>query len=219
MSSSLDTASASDTESRTKPRLRGRRRILTVAGVLLALVGGVIAEGGAASAQSPTGYCTQTCNNPPFGVTHAAWNQALEAADFWANHSIDFNQVVRSGWSSYYRLDRGHGGWPDQFWGRNWYGYYEPSQGRDQFVYYGGTYNDYNGLVTGFEHHRGVSGNNAWQSSASSGNAPYVEYDVDYYNTPGSSRNSPARIVRNPRSGNTYVSYDHYSSFYFLGRF
>ncbi|MFJ8026794.1 hypothetical protein [Streptomyces sp. NPDC096311] len=48
--------------------------------------------------------------------------------------------------------------------------------------------------------------------------SPYVEYDIDYYNAPGSSRNS-RRLIRNPNTGNAFVTYDHYQSFYYLGRF
>ncbi|MFM9596617.1 hypothetical protein DF268_02315 [Streptomyces sp. V2] len=52
---------APDAERRTnKSRLRGRRRVLTVAKVLLALLGGVIAGTSPAFAQTPPGSCTHT---------------------------------------------------------------------------------------------------------------------------------------------------------------
>ncbi|GAA2518705.1 ribonuclease domain-containing protein [Streptomyces longisporus] len=221
MSSSLDTASASDAERRTKrPRLRGRRRILTVASVVLALMGGVIAEAGTASAQPPAAQCPAACYaGPPAGVQQVDWDDANIAATWWANNNIDFSRVVRSGWSRYYRIDGAQGhGWPDAFWGRNWYGFYEPGVGRDQFIYYGGTFNDNAGVITRAEINHGVSSNDAWQSSQVHGNSPYVEYDIDYYGSAGASRNA-RRLVRNTRSGNVYATFDHYNSFYYLGRF
>jgi hypothetical protein len=200
-------------------RLGAGRRILTVLSVLLALVGGAVAESGTAFAQTPSGSCTHTCNNPPGGVTQANWNEALEAADFWANHTIDFNAVNWSGGRSYYHLDNVAGrGWPGQNTGNQWFGYWEPYLHHTEFVYYGGRYNDYNGLLAYHEQNTlGVSSSQAF-STGNGRTAPYVEYDMDYYSAARSSRNA-RRIVRNPNTGNTYVTYDHYQSFYYLGRY
>ncbi|GAA3796757.1 hypothetical protein GCM10022403_033340 [Streptomyces coacervatus] len=222
MSSSLDTASASDAERRTKrPRLRGRRRILTVASIALALLGGSVAESGAAFAQPPSAQCPAACYaGAPAGVQQVDWDDANEAATWWANNNVDFNAAsVRSGWSWYHRIDaHPGGGWPDSFWGQNWYAFYEPGIGRDQFIYYGGTFHDRAGLVTQAERNHGVSSNDAWQSSAVNGNSPYVEYDIDYYGSANDPRNA-RRLVRNTRTGNVYATFDHYQTFYYLGHF
>ena len=218
MSSTLAPASTPTAERHPKRRLRGHRRALTVASVLLALVGGVVTDAGTAFAQPPApGACTQTCNNPPAGVSSADWNDALEAADFWANHSIDFNQVDWYSARSYYHLDQWNGhGWPAQSFGNQWFGYWHPGLGT-RFVYYGGTYNDWDGSVSAIEHARGVSNSQAYSTSGRT-TAPYVEYDIDYYNAPRSSRNA-RRLVRNPNTRDVYVTYDHYQSFYYLGQF
>ncbi|MFK0113012.1 hypothetical protein [Streptomyces sp. NPDC091217] len=206
-----------------KPRLRGHRRALTVASMLLALVGGAIADSGAASAQTvPTlpGSCTQTCNRPPSGVNQADWDDALDAADFWANHEINVFAVVRYRLNSYYRLDFDRSrGWPGARQGNQWLGFWNGAANRDQFVYYGGTFNDYQGLVTTIEQARGVSASRAYQTSRQR-TAPYVEYDISYWNQPwGVPNRGSWRLVRNPNSGNVYVTFDHYTSFYYLGHF
>lgn len=224
MSSTLVEASAPDAERRKTPRLRGRRRILTVASLLLALVGGAVAESGTALAQTPPGTCTQTCHHPPAGVSQAEWDGALEAASFWANHYIDFNAVVRyrSGWriNSYYRLDpwASHG-WPPARFGNQWFGYRDTHTHRDQFLYYGGTFNDNQGLVSAIEQARGIRADRAF-SSDNRRTAPYVEYDLDYWDQPwGVPNRGIRRLVRNPNSGNVYVTFNHYTSFYYLGHF
>ncbi|WP_416979606.1 ribonuclease domain-containing protein [Streptomyces sp. T028] len=224
MSSTLVEASAPDAERRKTPRLRGRRRILTVASVLLALVGGAVAESGTALASTPPGTCTQTCNNPPGGVSRAEWNGVLQAASFWANHYIDFNAVVgyRSGlrFHNYYRLDTwaGHG-WPHAGFGRQWYAYWDNRTRRNQFLYYGGTFNDRSGLISTIEQARGVPASRAFSTDRRR-TAPYVEYDVDYWDHPwGTPDRGARRFVRNPNSGNVYYTNDHYRSFYYVGRF
>lgn len=220
MSSALASASAPDVERRKTPQMRARRRVLAVASMLLALTGGVIASTGTASAQTPPGACTHTCNNPPGGISAADWNAALQAADFWANHYIDFNGAVWYRFWEYRRLEHwaGHG-WPGQATGQRWYGYFDNNQNA-QFIYYGGTFNDYNGDVAAFEQNSPLT--HASPSQAfSTGNgrtAPYVEYDMDSYNAPGTQRNA-RRIIRNTITGNTFVTYDHYKTFAYLGRF
>ncbi|MGW1783671.1 hypothetical protein ACWCQQ_31760 [Streptomyces sp. NPDC002143] len=185
--------------------------------MLLALVGGAIADSGTAIAAPPSGSCTQTCNNPPGGATVGDWNAALQAADFWANHSIDFNQVDYYNARSYYHLDFWNGrGWPSQSFGNQWFGYWEPGHGT-QFVYYGGRYNDWGGDISLIETYHGGTSTTAF-SSGNGRTAPYVEYDIDYYAAPGTARNA-RRIIRNPNTRNVYVTFDHYQSFFYLGRF
>ncbi|MDW8805804.1 ribonuclease domain-containing protein [Streptomyces scabiei] len=216
MLSSRTPASEPSTDHRTKPRLRGRRKTLTVASVLLALMGGVVAGSGTAVAQPVPGACTQTCNAPYPGTTRQEWNAAVEAADFWANHSIDFNQVDWSNARSYYHLDDWAGrGWPAASFGNQWFGYWHPGQGT-RFVYYGGTYHDWDGALAGLEQFEGESSRNAF-SSGNGRTSPYVEYDIDYYGSARSSRNA-RRIVRNSRTGRVYVTFDHYRSFTYMGR-
>ncbi|MFE3856035.1 hypothetical protein ACFXPN_33510 [Streptomyces griseorubiginosus] len=207
-------------ERRPRPRLRGHRRILAVVGMLLALVGGVFADSGTAFAQPPSGSCTHTCNNPPGGVSRADWNSALEAADFWANHVIDFHAVSYASGRSYYRLDQWAGrGWPGQRTGNQWFGYWEPSIQRTEFVYYGGVYNDYNGDLAYHEQNQfHVPASRAF-STGNGRTAPYVEYDVDYHAAPNNAGRGLRRIIRNPNTGNTYVTYDHYQTFYYLGHY
>lgn len=225
MSSNLVPASASDAERRTKPGLRGRRRILTVVSLLLALVSGVIADSGAAFAQPPTAPCPcNSAQNPsPQGVTQGDWNDAREAADFWANHEIDFFAVNWSNARSYYVLEPNVGhGWPGQNHGRQWFGYWEPAVHRTQFIYYGGTYNDYNGVVTQMERNRGVAANRAYSTFTNrigfTHMSSYVEYDLDYYGAARSGRNA-RRIVRNFITGDVYATFDHYVTFHYLGHF
>ncbi|WP_327743356.1 hypothetical protein OHO28_08380 [Streptomyces europaeiscabiei] len=223
MPPSLAPAPAPDAERRTdKPRLRGRRRVLTVISVLLALLGGVIAGSGPAFAQTPPGSCTHTCNNPPGGVSQADWNHALQAADFWANSNINLHQTLWSGARSYYELDHTPGrGWPGAALGNNWYGY-QTAHG-NQFIYYGGTYNDWNGTLSWYEQNTfHVSAARAFTTYTDrfgvTHTAPYVEYDTDSYTAARTSRNA-WRIVRNVDTGHTFVTYDHYASFYYLGQY
>lgn len=218
MSVTLAQAPASDVERRKKPRLRGRR-VLTIASMLLALAGGgVIADAGTALAQPPSGACTHTCNNPPAGVSVQEWNAALEAADFWANHTPDWHTLNYYRLRSYIHLDNVAGrGWPGQGSGNRWFGYWEPSIQRTQFIYYGGVYNDWNGLLSNYEHQLGRSGSQAY-SSGNGRTAPYVEYDIDYYGAPNTQRNA-RRIVRNPLTGDTFATFDHYQSFEYMGRY
>ncbi|NNN33788.1 hypothetical protein HLK59_26170 [Streptomyces sp. S3(2020)] len=198
-----------------KPRRRGRRQALTVASVLLAVLGGVVAGSGTASAQTVPGACSALCNQRPSWVAEADWDAGVEAANWWANNNIDQTQVVWSGIRSYYRITSSHFGWPGQRQGGHWFGFREGSH--DQFVYYGGVYNDWNGMISNIEHARGVSGSRAY-SSAGHTTAPYVEYDISYYGQPNSQRNA-LRLVRNPNSGNVYLTTDHYQTFTFLGHF
>ncbi|WP_035841536.1 hypothetical protein [Kitasatospora azatica] len=225
MSSALSLASASDADHRAKPRLKGRHRVLTVASVLLALVGGTVAEAGTAIAQPPSGACTQTCNNPPAGVSPWDWDAALEAADFWANHRIDwgshtYNQGNTYAWLTYQQ----NAGWPGEATGDRWLGYYEPAEPNHpiQFIYYGGRFNDWDNNLSAFEQHRGVSPLQAYGTYRDSwGNthySPYVEYDMDYYPNAQVPRNA-RRIVRNTNNGDTFATFDHYQSWNYLGRY
>ncbi|MET8980067.1 hypothetical protein ABZX85_31130 [Streptomyces sp. NPDC004539] len=222
--SSSATMSAPDTERDKTPRIRGRRRAMIVASVLLALTGGVAAGSGTAFAQTPPGHCNAICNQSPpggTGVSQAAWNAAVQAADFWANHYIDHTTVVRTSLrNSYYVLDQHAGaGWPGQAGGGQWYAYWDERSHNNQFVYYGGRYNDYNGLVSTIEQARGVPASRAF-STQGRNTAPYVEYDMDSYNQPNPAGGRDSwRLVRNPNSGNVYVTFDHYQSFDYLGRF
>ncbi|WP_329218411.1 hypothetical protein OG352_19085 [Streptomyces sp. NBC_01485] len=224
MSSSLTTESAesadsaTDAERPTKRRLRGRRRAVTFAGVLLALAGIMATDSGTAVAAAPPGACTQWCNNPPPNVSVQNWNWAVEAADFWANHWADTTTTSWYGGRTYYRLDQwaGHG-WPGQTFGNRWYAYWDSRLHRDQYVYYGGVYNDYNGLLSNFEQVRGVSSSRAYSTNGRT-TAPYVEYDIAYYNAPNTGRDA-MRIIRNPNSGNVYATFDHYQSFDYLGHY
>ncbi|WP_216587962.1 hypothetical protein [Streptomyces brasiliscabiei] len=119
--------------------------------MLLALQGGVIAGTGPAFAQTPPGSCTHTFNNPPQGVSQA-WNHAPQAADFCANSNIKPHRALWSGGRSYHELDHTRGRvWSGAAHGTNWYGY-QTAHG-NQFIYYGGTYNDWNGLLSAFEYH------------------------------------------------------------------
>ncbi|MEV0227724.1 ribonuclease domain-containing protein [Streptomyces sp. NPDC050704] len=221
MSSTLAPTSATDAERPTKPRLRGRRRALTVAGLLLALVGGAIGESGTAIAQAPPGSCTQWCNNPPAGsgVSRADWNAAVEAADFWANHAIDFNQVDYSYGHSYYHLYwHPNRGWPHAGFGNQWFGYRDRYTGHTEFVYYGGTFHDRSGDLAWQEQNaQHVSASQAYSTDRTH-TSPYVEYDIDYHGSARSSRNA-RRIVRNSITGNVYVTYDHYATFMYLGHY
>lgn len=220
MSSSLAETSAPEAEQTKKPRLRGGRRILTVASVLLALVGGAVAQSDAAFAQSPPGTCN-ACTLPPVpaGVNANAWREAFQAASFWANHYIDFSQTVR-----YNLLNRvfclepwpGHG-WPGARYNGGWYGY-EDGHGHNRYIYYGGTYNDYNTEITRLEHARGISSSHAYATGPRR-SAPYVEYDVNDWAQPwGVPNRGDWRLVRNPNSGNVYVTFQHYKpgSFHYL---
>lgn len=200
-----------------KPRRRGRRQALTVASVLLAVLGGVVAGSGTASAQTLPGACSALCNQRPSWVDQDDWDAAVEAANFWANNNVDHNQVVRSGIRSYYVISGSRSGWPGQHDGGQWFAFREPGHSNNQFVYYGGVYNDWNGLISNIEHNRGVSGSRAYSTNGHS-LAPYVEYDISYYAQPNSQRNA-LRLVRNPNSGNVYLSTDHYQTFTFLGHF
>jgi hypothetical protein len=212
--SSLAEASAPDAERRTKPRLRGRRRVLTVVGMLLALVGGVVAESGTAAAQPPPGQCGAWCNNPPAGVSQAEWNEALRAASFWSNHAID----AYPNWGVGHLDDSAGRGWPGQNGGRRWFDFWNTNQHRNQYIYYGGRFNDYNGDVAFLEQRgQGVSPNRAF-STGNGRTAPYVEYDIDEYGSTGVRRNA-RRIVRNPLTGNTYATFDHYRTFAWLGKY
>lgn len=228
MSDTLAQTSVPATQRHSKPRLRGRRRLaLTAAGALLALIGaGGLVKAGTASAQPvnpPPGACTQTCNQPPSGVSTEDWNAALEAADFWANHYIDWNGWVRTGnWGSgVWTLEHWQGhGWPAAINGGHWYAIHSAvAPGRYDYLYYGGRFHDYGGLISNFERYHGGTAATSF-SSGSGRTAPYVEYDLDYWSStsPAGGRGA-RRIVRNPNTGNVYVTYDHYTSFYFLGRF
>ncbi|MFC5661671.1 hypothetical protein ACFP3U_01600 [Kitasatospora misakiensis] len=225
MSTALVPTAAADADRRKKAPLRGRRRILTVASVLLALAGGTVAESAPAFAQAPSGACTQTCNNPPGGISPQDWNAALEAADFWANHRIDWQTNTWNQGSSYVWLTPAQSaGWPGQATGNRWFGYYEPNQPNQhvQFIYYGGRFDDRDGLLAWYEHQRGVSDSQAWSTYTDRwGNthySPFVEYDIDYYPNAQVPRNA-RRIVRNVNNGNVYATFDHYQSFEYLGHF
>jgi hypothetical protein len=204
------------------PRTRGRHRVMIVASVLVALTGGLVAGAGSASAEPPPGNCNSVCNEAPppgAGVSEQEWGNAVRAADFWANHQTNQHDVIRTGaTSSVHTLDYHAGsGWPPDQYGNHWYGYWDSHAHRNEFVYYGGRYDDSEELVTFLEQARGASSSRAY-SSHPNHPAPYVEYDMDAYQAPGAARNE-TRLVRNPNTGNVYATFDHYQSFNYLGRF
>ncbi|MEH0417328.1 hypothetical protein [Streptomyces sp. B21-083] len=218
MSSPLAETSAPGAEPAKKPRLRGRR-ILTAASVLLALLGGAVAQSDAALAQSPPGTCG-SCTIPPVpnGVSATAWNEAFQAASFWANHYIDFNSVVRYNLvNSVYRLEPWRNrGWPGPLGGR-WLGY-AGGNNHNRYIYTGGTYNDYNTEITRLERGRGVPSSDAYPTGPRR-SSPYVEYDVNDWAQPwGVPNRGGWRLVRNHNNGHVYVTFDHYDpgSFHYL---
>ncbi|MFD7902363.1 hypothetical protein ACFV4F_07115 [Kitasatospora sp. NPDC059722] len=220
MSTALDPAPAPDAGRPKKPGTSKRRRAMIVAGMVLALMGGAVSTANAVVPQPV--YCPQNCwqeRNPPNGVNWGDWQDANSATAFWANYNIDWGNTT----FGYRDLSPqwGHG-WPAQVYGGTWYAYFEPNYSADRFIYYGGTFNDYGGNLTAEERAHGVGGAQAWATQGygqSANRAPYVEYDMDVYtqaNPPGG-RNA-RRIVRNPNSGNVYVTFDHYNTFHYLGR-
>jgi len=196
--------------------MRGRRA-LTVAGVLLALVGGAA---GTAVAQPPPGQCRQWCNQPPSGnppISNQAWNDAERAADFWANHEIDPH--VPQGRAGIGRLEQqaGHG-WPGQAGGNRWFDFWDSRAHADRYIYYGGRFNDREGNLAWFEQQRGVPSSRAF-STGNGRTAPYVEYDIDEHTSTRSQDRGLRRIVRNPLTGNVFVTFDHYQTFAWLGKY
>ncbi|MDX3517917.1 ribonuclease domain-containing protein [Streptomyces scabiei] len=189
--------------------------------MLLALAGGTIAESGSAFAQPPNA-CTQTCpaHPAPSGVDQQDWNAAIEAADFWANYEANHlgATVAYTPSERYWRLDHtpGHG-WPSAGGGGVWYAYWDRHTQNYEYVYYGGRFNDSQRRVTRAENRRGVANTNAFPT-AGTRSSPYVEYDIDYYDDPHDPRNA-RRIVRNTRTGHVYATFDHYNTFYYLGRY
>ncbi|MET9970202.1 ribonuclease domain-containing protein [Streptomyces sp. NPDC006356] len=214
MSSSLAEATAPDAERRKKPRLRGRRA-LTVAGVLLALVGGTA---GTAIAQPPPAPCIQWCNNPPGGspsISNEEWNDAQEAATFWANHRVDPHYNWGIGQLDY---AAGHG-WPGQAEGGRWYDFWDSAAHATRFIYYGGRYNDRGGDLASFEQQaRRVPPSRAF-STGNGRTAPYVEYDIDEHARTRGQDRGLRRIIRNPLTGNVFATWDHYQTFAWLGKF
>lgn len=193
---------------------------MIAASVLVALTGGLVAGGGSASAQTPPGNCNSVCNQaPPPSVSEHQWDNAVRAADFWANHQTDRHDMIRTGASSSVPTLIYHGGsgWPPASQGDQWYGYWDSRQHANEFVYTGGRYDDSDGLLSWAEQNRGASSSRAHSSHPGSP-APYVEYDLDAYQRPGAAR-SGSRLIRNPSTGNVYATFDHYQSFNFLGRF
>lgn len=222
MSSTLAPATAPAAERRVKPRSGVLRRFLTLASVLIALVVGTIGGTGTAFAQVPPGSCPASCGiTAPQGVSETVWRDTVQAANFWANSNIDFFQVIWSGGRSYYDLDHTPGrGWPGAGHGRNWYAY--QSGTGNQFIYYGGTFHDYNGDITFFETQvMHVSAAQAYSTYTDRWgirhNSPYVEYDMDSYPAARTARNA-RRIIRNVNTGHTFVTYDHYTSFYYIAQ-
>ncbi|WP_159049571.1 ribonuclease domain-containing protein [Streptomyces sp. NRRL WC-3618] len=217
---STDQTSAPSAALQKKPRPRRLGRALAVAGMAFALLGGTI---GTASATPPqTVYCPQTCwqQQVPAGanINPGMWQDANSSAAFWANYNIDWNHST-FGWRDL-SPQWGHG-WPAQAYGGTWYAYFEPNYSADRFIYYGGIFNDYNGTLTRQERARGASPNQAWSTLPNNTRlSPYVEYDIHMYShTNPSGGRGQHRLVRNPNTGNVYATFDHYNTFYFLGRF
>ncbi|WP_416973698.1 hypothetical protein [Streptomyces sp. 4F14] len=193
------------------------RRTLTIAGVMLALVGGAA---GSAIAAPPPGACTQWCNNPPPGaprISTQEWNDAVEAADFWANHDID--RFVPRGKLGVGRLNPqlAHGWLPQEDGGR-WFDFWNGRAGTDRFIYYGGRFNDRDGTLAGLEQHRGEPSSRAF-STGNGRTAPYVEYDIDERTSSRSQNRGLRRIIRNPLTGNVFATFDHYQTFSWLGEY
>ncbi|MFE2407243.1 hypothetical protein ACFXDE_02735 [Kitasatospora sp. NPDC059408] len=222
MSTALDPAPAPAAERQKKPRAwRRHRSVLAIAGMALALLGTTVDTASATVPQSV--YCPQNCwqiRTPPNGINWGQWQDANSAAAFWGNYNIDWGHTT----FGYYDVSPqwGHG-WPAQVYGGTWYAYFEADVSADRFIYYGGTFNDYAGQITGFERARGVGSSQAWSTPGYGGTgnrSPYVEYDMDSWtNTRPAGGRGDRRIVRNPNTGHTYVTFDHYNTFYYLGNF
>lgn len=215
--------SAPPGERKKKPRPRRLGRALAVAGMAFALLGGTIETASATVPQDV--YCPHDCwqvQQIPNNITWGQWQDANSAAAFWANYNFSWGNYERApNGTDYNRISyQRYHGWPDQVYGGRWVGYWEGQWRQSRFIYYGGLYNDYGHQVTTAEASRGVSSANAfstWRDYSGSHTAPYVEYDMDAYNGP-TGRND-RRLVRNPRTGHVYVTFNHYNTFYYLGRF
>ncbi|MEW2119289.1 ribonuclease domain-containing protein [Streptomyces sp. NPDC005474] len=220
---STDQTSAPPAERKKKPRPRRLGRALAIAGMAFALLGGTIET---ASATVPAEvFCPHDCwqeQNIPAGVNWGQWQDANSAAAFWANYNFQWGyyEYTPNG-TAYDRISwHRYQGWPAQVYGGRWVGYWEGSRQQSRFMYYGGLYNDYGRQVSNEERRRGVGAADAYSTFTDNWgrhNAPYVEYDMDAYTSP-TGRND-RRLVRNPRTGHVYVTFDHYNTFHYLGRF
>ncbi|MFJ9900620.1 ribonuclease domain-containing protein [Streptomyces sp. NPDC091280] len=183
--------------------------------MLLALVGGAVAEPSGAFAQAPPGQTNHGFQNPPAGsgISQADWNEILRAAGFWSNVNID----AYPNWGvGHLEVEPGRG-WPGQAGGNRWFDFWDSNAHANRYIYYGGRFNDYQGLVSNIERANGASSSQA-HSTQGSNVSPYVEYDIDEYTSTGVRRNA-RRIVRNPNTGNVYATTDHYNSFNLVGKF
>ncbi|MGN9755773.1 hypothetical protein [Streptomyces sp. SD31] len=216
MSSSLAEASAPDTEARRKARLRGHHRVLAIVGVLLSLMTGVLTTAGTASAQ-PSQQCSAVCQAPA-GFTQQSWNNVLGWAHYWANHNVNWGAVNWHNSTAYYRIDSTPGrGWPSHSNPRSWYSTGSQANNNVRYIFIGGQYRDNSHALQNEEMYRGVAAGNA----VGGANTVYEEYDMASFTTPGGQgvNRGAIRMVRNTISGHVYVTFDHYSTFYFVGRF
>ncbi|MBV1942397.1 hypothetical protein KUF83_38525 [Streptomyces sp. BV286] len=94
------------------------------------------------------------------------WDNAVRAADFWANHQTDRHDVIRTGATSSVPslIHHGGAGWPPASEGDQWYGYWDSHQHANEFVYTGGRYDDSEELLTFAEQARGASSSRAYSS-------------------------------------------------------
>lgn len=159
---------------------------------------------------------TRPTNNP--AITPQNWNGALSAATFWSMHGINhFNglhELVTEGNPQY------HGGWPGDT-ARSAVGWYHWTTGtflrrETNWIWYGGVFNDRNHRLSNLEASFGVPA-----SRRQGVHQVYREYDMLGYTTgqrPGSGSRGQYRIVRNVDTGHVYATFDHYTSFHYLGR-
>ncbi|KOU57037.1 hypothetical protein ADK57_40155 [Streptomyces sp. MMG1533] len=206
----------------------GRRRRFAMGALLLALAGGIATNPvttDSASAQP----CTQVCQAAPQrgvrpnGVTAANWSLAVRAADMWSSRAATGRNTItwqgQNNRTTYaYEMRSGRRGWVG---GRNWM--YVPWQRGDEYYFAGGRHMDYGGHLQTFERTFGVPASSA---TGGNNNTPYREYDFYASSAAvqgGTGLASPFRprgawrLVRNVNTGHVYVTFNHYTTFYYLG--
>lgn len=206
----------------TRPRSGGRPTILAVLGVLLSLMAGLVATPGAANAATNTCPC----------LTQQQTRDAQATASFWANHRPDYNhQIVylRMGNRTFaytdLQPDNGNG-WPTA--ARGWYAFWSNADSDHHYIFLGGVYNDNSRALERAEIRRGVAARLATGSHGGATTSHYEEYDIYQHNTPGIRSNGTsqaagyrgaARLVRNWATGHVYATFDHYSTFHYIGNY